>query len=336
MTVRPTNPNEPLPELVRACSRLIIDEAQALRAALSDFSDTPAPGSPHESDRQAWSHDTGSATERRELLHVTQHQARLICINAYDHLLTLGRALGSDGAMSLYAHASLSRVVCEAAVRFAWILDSSISSEERIMRGAVALLVSAEERLRGALRVPTGHLDPHHMRLITDNSTAERDNVQTLIDKAGLIVVRSRDNKRIARLELASPKASVPVRLDVTELMSELLPDSPAWYNLSSGVTHSYYWALRGAVASSPGESLVLAPDLLEIAAAAQTAISASALVIARCAAYYGRDPQLYVRQSGDRRKTLDPYMRQVAASRGAKTGRSHGGAAGKRGASNP
>ncbi len=56
-------------------------------------------------------------------LGLTVHQAVLIHINAYDHLLTLGRALGSDGAMTLFSHVSLSRVVCEAAVRFAWILD---------------------------------------------------------------------------------------------------------------------------------------------------------------------------------------------------------------------
>jgi hypothetical protein len=70
----------------------------------------------------------------------------LIYASAYDHLVTLGRVLGGDGAMPLFSHASLSRVVCEAAVRFAWLMDPGISSEERIVRGAVALSNSADER----------------------------------------------------------------------------------------------------------------------------------------------------------------------------------------------
>jgi uncharacterized protein HemX len=52
--------------------------------------------------------------------------------------------------MALFSHSTLSRVVAEAAVRFAWLLDTDVSSEERVMRGAVALLVSADERLKGS------------------------------------------------------------------------------------------------------------------------------------------------------------------------------------------
>ena len=77
----------------------------------------------------------------------------LTYVNAYDHLHALGRGLGSDGAMTLFGHSSLSRVACEAAARFAWLLDRVIP-EERIMRGAVALLTSADERLKGANRIP--------------------------------------------------------------------------------------------------------------------------------------------------------------------------------------
>ena len=78
----------------------------------------------------------------------------MIFVNAYDHLVTLGRVLGSDGAMPLFSYSSLSRVVCEAAVRFAWLIDPDVGCEERIIRGAVSLLVSANEQL-GIVATPT-------------------------------------------------------------------------------------------------------------------------------------------------------------------------------------
>jgi hypothetical protein len=74
----------------------------------------------------------------------------LIYVNSYDPLLTLAKALGGDGAMPLFSHASLSRVICEAAIRFAWLTDPGVSSEERIMRGAAALYDSAGERSKGS------------------------------------------------------------------------------------------------------------------------------------------------------------------------------------------
>jgi hypothetical protein len=45
MTVRPP-PGFPLPELVTVANRVISDEADALRAALEDFSNAPQPGCP--------------------------------------------------------------------------------------------------------------------------------------------------------------------------------------------------------------------------------------------------------------------------------------------------
>jgi hypothetical protein len=37
----------------------------------------------------------------------------------------------------------------------------------------------------------------------------------------------------------------VPLKINVTELMAKLLPDSPSWYNIGSSVTDSTYWGLR-------------------------------------------------------------------------------------------
>ena len=60
---------------------------------------------------------------------------------------------------------------------------------------------------------------------------------------------------------------------------------------------------------TSPGND----PDLLEVAAAAESAISASALIIRRHAMYYGHDPEPRLRQSRQRRDMLDVLMREQA-----------------------
>ena len=104
--------------------------------------------------------------------------------------------------MPLFSHASLSRVVCEAAVRFAWLMDPGISSEERIMRGAVALFISAEERYKGVRGLPAERFDRSVLRSMHDNCIAERDDVRELIADAGLTFGYSQNDKTKPWLEL--------------------------------------------------------------------------------------------------------------------------------------
>lgn len=116
-----------LPELVRVARKEVIEEAETLRAALEEFSNAPQPGSPIEVDRTTWADDSRpGAKDRAALLSLTQDQAVLTYVNAYDHMWNLARLLGTDGAMSLFAHESVSRVVREAAARFAWLMDPDI------------------------------------------------------------------------------------------------------------------------------------------------------------------------------------------------------------------
>jgi hypothetical protein len=60
---------------------------------------------------------------------------------------------------------------------------------------------------------------------------------------------------------------------------------------------------------TSPGTD----PDPLEVAAAAESAISAPALIIRWHATYYGHDPEPRLRQSRQRRDMLDVVMREQA-----------------------
>jgi hypothetical protein len=91
MTIRPAL-RDPAAELVLVANRVLAEEAQALRTALEDFSNAPQPGCPRELDGKAISDHVGpEAHGRAELLRYARHQAVLIYVNAYDHLLTLGR-----------------------------------------------------------------------------------------------------------------------------------------------------------------------------------------------------------------------------------------------------
>ena len=209
-----------------------------------------------------------------------------------DHLVSMGRLLGSDGAMSLYAHTTLSRSVCEAAVRHVWLLDPSISYEERITRSAAMLVANAENRLAGAKEIPARNLDPSTVQKLIDNCAAEYDQVRKLVDRAGMDLALDRAGRKTARVELRSPAVKIPVKLDIGPLMTSLLPDSPGWYRISSGIAHSADWVLQDAVAGTTGPDLMLTPDLMEVAAAAESAISASALIIERHATYFGYDPE--------------------------------------------
>lgn len=315
MTIRPPD-GFPLPELVLASNRVLTEEAEALRAAMEQFGSAPQAGS-------QWIHDDEAVADRADLvargqaavLRYSRHQASLIYVNALDHLITLARILGGDGAMSLFAQASVSRVICEAAVRFAWLMDPEISSAKRLLRGAVALHFSAEERSRGVRALPAERFDPGTYQQMLDSCSQERESVRKLVDDAGMVFGSSRKGSAKVRLEMQSPKVAVPLKINVTELMAELLPDSPSWYNIGSSVTHSIYWGLRDVNHSRPGESLALTPSVLDVGSAVESAISASALILDRCGRMTGHDPTGHVKRSQERRAEVDALMRRAVTS---------------------
>jgi hypothetical protein len=316
MTVRPPTDDIKLPQLVRKSRRALEQEALGLKAALAAYATaTPMAGCPYQADTTSAKHAPSRVRKAQQnLLALGQQQARLMFINAYDHLVSMGRLLGSDGAMSLFAHVTLSRSVCEAAIRHAWLLDPAISYEERITRSAAVLFGNAENRLKGA-RESLANLDVRIAKPIIDKCVAEYEEICRLIGRAGMDLARDRNGKKIARVELRETDVKVPIKLDIGPLVLGLLPESPGWYTMSSGTAHSGVWMLDSAVLSGRGGSeLELTPDLLELASAAETAISASALLIDRHGTYFGFDPEPYMRKSRQRRAMLDTLMREQAA----------------------
>jgi hypothetical protein len=249
MTVRPPSAVE-LPHLVRKSRRALELEARALKGALDEYaSSVPKAECPHQADvLSAKRAGTRVRSAQRQLLASGQQQARLILVNAYDHVVSMGRLLGADGSMPLYAHTTLSRSVCEAAVRHAWLLGASLSYEERITRSAAGLIANTENRLKGAKDAPERNMGAQMKQALVDNCTAEDRRVRELIERAGMDLVPEARGRKTARVELRGTAVKGPVKVDIGPLMAELLPESPGWYLLSSGIAHSAAWVLHAAV----------------------------------------------------------------------------------------
>lgn len=217
--------------------------------------------------------------------------------------------------MPLFSQTSVSRVVAEAAVRFAWFMDPEVSSAKRLVRGAVGLHYSAEQRSKGVSALPADLFDPDVHKQMIESCRHEREVVAKLIDGAGMTFRLAKKGNTKSHLEMQSPTASVPLKVDVTALMVEWLPDSPSWYNVASSVTHSIYWGLRDVNDSRPGQPLALTANVLDLGAAVETGISASALILDRCGRMTGHDPSPYLGSTQGRRAEIDMLMRRAAAS---------------------
>jgi hypothetical protein len=315
MTVRPPSADIPLPLLVTKCRRALVQEARDLKAALDANADRSAStsGSPFGDDVAAATQvDRSLRDGQLKILAWGHYQARLTYVNAFDHLSSMARLLGSDGAMSLYAHTTLSRSVAEAAVRHAWLLDSSITYEERITRYAAVAYYGAENKLKGARQSLVREATQQVRESLINKCSAEFDQTHALIDQAGMDLGLDRRGRDVARIELRGTDVRIPIKFETGPLMEELLAESPGWYLLSSGVSHSAPWVLDSAVVGDRSDpELSLTPDLLEVATASQTAISASALILERHANYFGFDPEPYTRKSRQRRMMLDTLMRE-------------------------
>jgi hypothetical protein len=315
VTIRPPD-GFPLPELVLVSNRVLTEETDALHVAMEQFGSAPRPGSPWTQDDEAVADRADVVAQgRARVLLYARHQASLMYVNAWDHLITLARVLGGDGAMPLFSQASVSRVVCEAAVRFAWLMDPEVSSAERLVRGAAALQYSADERSKGVRALPAERFDPRVYQQMLDSCSQEQDSISKLIDDAGMTFAYSRKGREKVRVELQSPEVAAPLKINITELMAALLPDSPSWYNIGSSVTHSIYWGLRDVSHSRPGQSLALTPNVLDVGAAVESAISASALMLDRCGRMNGYDPTAHVQRAQNRRAEVDALMRRAVTS---------------------
>lgn len=316
MTVRPPSPDIPLPHLVTKCRLALKQQVRDLKAALDATGGRPPSASSlFAGDLAAAELAVSSGRDGQlNLLPLGHYHARLTYINAYDHLASMARVLGSDGAMSLYSHTTLSRSVAEAAVRHAWLLDPSASYEERVTRYAAVTYYGADNKLKGAKQGLVGEIPAHVREFLISKCTAEFDQVRELISRAGMDLGRDKNGKSVVRIELRGTDVKVALKFETGPLMEKLLIGSPSWYLLSSGVAHSAPWVLDSAVSGNRATpELSLTPDLFEIAGASLVAIEASALLLERYGTYFGFDPEPYTRKSRQRRGILDTLVREQA-----------------------
>lgn len=239
---------------------------------------------------------------RQELARACGQQARLMFLNAFDHISSLRHLLGGGGEVSIFAHTTVSRAACEAAVRCAWLIDPSVSTLERLARSAVVIHNSVQDRTRGVRYGPTQELRDG----FEATTTEERRAVRALIAAAGMEIGLGRSGKD-ATVEYPASAVKVPIQVNVTELMDTYLPATPGWYGLSSATAHSAPWTLQDAVVGDPfAADLRLTPHLLEAASAALAALDASELLIRTYGGYFGHDTGPEVRACQQRRDMLD------------------------------
>ena len=75
------------------------------------------------------------------------------------------------------------------------------------------------------------------------------------------------------------------------------------------------YWGLRDVNHSRPGEPLALTPNVMDVGAAVESAISASALILDRCGRMTGHDPTAQVQHAQKRRAEIDALMKRATTS---------------------
>lgn len=289
-------------------SRIALEqEAMANGRALGEIHRTAVTGCQRDLDNQAWKMAIPhtSRAHRRRLMFFAQHQARLNHFNAYQHMRAMARILGGDGQMAALVPTTLSRVVCEAAVRVNWLLDTAVSYEARITRSAASLYSSGLNELKAANEMTAG---PEKQKAVAEAQEL-LDKLDTWLDKAQVDRVLDRNQQRVATLQIPSANVKVPVELKVGPEMKARLPEAPTWYSRGSGVAHSATWRLRQVVSpDSDSSDVTWEPDLVEIAEASIAAIYGSALVIKTYALYYGVDPEQFISKSRSRANMIEVW----------------------------
>lgn len=302
----------PIPELIQRARRAVELEAPAVLAAAQRYANAPQKGSPRRMDTARVKRVTGRKGQaQRDIVNLTQHTARLLFTSFYDHLVSFGRLLGSDSMVSVFAHTTVSRAACEAAVRCAWLLDPQISSEERMVRSAVIIFNGSEDRVRGA-KLTLALTDRQD---VVQNCVEDRVKCHDLIKSAGMRFERDRRGKETASISYPQARAKVPVKINVTDLMSQYLPGVPGWYLIGSGAAHSLPWSLQDAVADpTDAAKLVVSPSPLEAAAGAEAALDSAALLTQTYAHYFGHDPKAEMRAHRQRRGMIDRLMQEYGS----------------------
>ncbi|GAA2533360.1 hypothetical protein [Pilimelia columellifera] len=310
------------PAVIRKAVVALRQEETKFTTEVRRYSTDPQPGCPFLVDRDvAWkSAHHKYRTSRQKLWKETIRHAELMSENVVDHVRAVRRLLAvedSSESPPLFAHMTAMRVACEAAAQIAYLYDSSVSYEQRLLRGAVLLRDNAAHSAKAANTVPSA-LSP----LVQPGVAAAQRlpaKIADQITKAGIVEVLGGRGKTVTRLEIPNG-AKEPAIVQKSTLIKSAFADRPGLFNYGSGVAHSMQWMLGDAVVERVGTQTRLAPDVIGIGAATLSCIEACGVVAATFAAYFGHDPLRAERSRQTRHQALTVWMQQhmVTTSHGA------------------
>ncbi|MFD9475012.1 hypothetical protein [Streptomyces goshikiensis] len=174
-------------------------------------------------------------TGLRRLLSWSAITASLTIAHALDHVVAIERTLVGE-PVSIWPTVSLSRTVQEGTIRICHTRQAQVSSEERMVRIAAAMLADARAHLTAAKEFDS--------RVLPEAERAWQRAEATVVSAGCSIGLDGKS--RPVRVELGAHSA--PFKFELTAAAKTRKTHLPSWYRLSSGAAHSSMWLVRQAV----------------------------------------------------------------------------------------
>jgi hypothetical protein len=216
--------------------------------------------------------------------------------NIVDHVQAIQRTLVGE-PVAVWSLVSLSRVVQEGAIRVCHLYEPGLSPEQRAVRIAAAWLNGARQHQTAA-------------RDVGVQAVPEADRIwqyaERTVQRAGMTIgLDARGRPNSAGL---GPVAA-PFTVNLTNVAAKRPTHLPAWYRISSAVSHSTVWMVAQAFASDEDDQPVMRADPEIVTAAVLAVLGAFEDLVATLGAYHGKDPHQALQTI--RRRTVAVLDRQ-------------------------
>lgn len=256
------------------------------------------------------SHRTALRTLRREM----GSCVNTISVNMYDHMATLHESLDAR-PIHWFSHASMVRIMAEAAATIGHIYDTGVQFEQRTLRAGAFIYDDALQFNRAARAIPDA---PEHRTTRQAALTASEGYQSTaveIIESAGMVLVQN-DRGKVTSLRWSDDNAlSVPVQLNMTDLISRTFPDLPSLYQLGSGAVHSKMWHLSGLLVEDDDAIAGYTPrsPLPDVIASVDAALAVSESLLNVYGEYFGYEIAKQKRTAQTRRVAVRNAQRRLA-----------------------
>jgi hypothetical protein len=251
----------------------------------------------------------------RALRQTGAHMAELAIANMLDHLDALRAVLATDigeDKLPAFAHASLVRVIAEAAATACRWYDPDSDTVTRLLRTAVARRYDAEQDKKACDALPS-HLS--YAAQARQGADQRLSGASKLISDAGITEGVGRDGKTLAHLVWRDGR-KIPTKIEWSTEVASLFPDLFNLYQMGSGAIHSVPWHLGEVLLPSPtaASGFRASANPLSVGGAVDAALAVCSKMIERFGAYWGIDTTDLLQKTEVRRKTVLVYMEEYAA----------------------